>query len=167
MTDPQLQHEVEQFLYMEAGLLDSHRYGDWLALFSDNAHYVVPIRETTTSEPNGIPSADELRVAHIDDDADGLRMRVTRLMSGQAHAEEPPSRTRRLIGNVRIDEGDERELLVRSNFMLFQSRREKAEFLFVGERHDRLRRSEASWKIASRTVILDHNVLPRSLSVLF
>src|SRR5262249_52324659 len=40
------QHEVEQFLYDEAALLDAHRYEDWLALFAEDATYFVPIRRT-------------------------------------------------------------------------------------------------------------------------
>jgi len=41
-----LHHEVERFYYDEAALLDSHRYEEWLALFSDDAHYFMPIRRT-------------------------------------------------------------------------------------------------------------------------
>ncbi len=41
-----LHYEVERFYYDEAALLDSHRYDEWLALFSDDAHYFMPIRRT-------------------------------------------------------------------------------------------------------------------------
>jgi hypothetical protein len=41
-----LQYEVERFYYDEAALLDAHRYEEWLALFSDDAHYFMPIRRT-------------------------------------------------------------------------------------------------------------------------
>lgn len=164
----ELQYEIEQFLYREAELLDQHRYQEWFDLFADDAHYWVPIRDTTTQQPDGIPPEGEVRVAHFDDDKRALQMRLTRLQSGLAHSESPPSRTRRLVGNVRIEplrEGG--ELLVRSNFMLFQSRRESAEFLFAGEREDRLRNAGDAWLIVRRKVILDHNVLPRALSVFF
>ena len=40
------QYEVERFYYDEAALLDAHRYDEWLALFSDDAHYFMPIRRT-------------------------------------------------------------------------------------------------------------------------
>jgi len=44
-----LQHfEVERFYYDEAALLDAHRYDEWLALFSDDARYFMPIRRTRT-----------------------------------------------------------------------------------------------------------------------
>ncbi|WP_432842319.1 aromatic-ring-hydroxylating dioxygenase subunit beta [Dactylosporangium sp. CA-092794] len=41
-----LQHEVEQFYYHEAGLLDSHRYDEWVRLFTDDTHYFMPLRRT-------------------------------------------------------------------------------------------------------------------------
>jgi len=166
-ADRDLQYEVEQFLFEEADLLDEHRYREWLDLFTDDVRYLVPIRETTTEQPDGVPPADELRVAHINDDKRALQMRLSRLESGLQHSEWPPSRTRRVIGNIRLTASEGDELSVRSNFMLFQSRRETAEFLFVGRRQDRLRRVDGSWRIARRTVLLDHNVLPRSLSIFF
>jgi len=167
LIDPQRQHEIEQLLYHEADLLDHQRYREWLDLFTEDAHYLVPIRETTTAHPDGLPPAGEIRVAHLDDDRRGLEMRLFRFETGQAHAEDPPSRTRRLVGNVRVAPPEAGELQVHSNFMLFQSRRETAEFLFVGQREDRLRQVDGSWRIARRTVLLDHNVLPRSISVFF
>jgi 3-phenylpropionate/cinnamic acid dioxygenase small subunit len=103
----------------------------------------------------------------MDDDKLGLRRRLTKLGNPSAHSEVPPSRTRHQVSNVRVTRLANGEVDVRSNFSLFQSRREAAEFLFVGERHDRLRRVGADWQIARRTVVIDHNLLPRSLSVFF
>src|SRR5262249_10281185 len=40
------QYEIERFYYDEAALLDAHRYAEWLTLFSDDAHYFMPIRRT-------------------------------------------------------------------------------------------------------------------------
>jgi ethylbenzene dioxygenase beta subunit len=37
-------HEVEQFLYREARLLDERRYDEWMALLADDLHYWVPTR---------------------------------------------------------------------------------------------------------------------------
>ena len=43
-----LQHEVEQFLYHEARLLDERKFDDWLALLTDDIHYWMPIRRSTS-----------------------------------------------------------------------------------------------------------------------
>ncbi|MEA2640755.1 MAG: hypothetical protein QOF51_2149, partial [Chloroflexota bacterium] len=47
----ELQHEVEQFLYREALLMDSRRYDEWLALFTTDALYWVP-NGSPDSDPN-------------------------------------------------------------------------------------------------------------------
>jgi len=163
-----LQYEVEQFLYREAQLLDDRRFADWVDLFSDDCFYRMPIRESTPDNPSGLPAEDDdTIVRHIDDDKVGLRRRLVKLENPAAHSEVPPSRTRRQVSNVRVARLANGEVDVRSNFSLFQSRRETAEFLFVGERHDRLRRVGDDWRITRRTIIIDHSILPRSLSVFF
>ncbi len=39
-----LQHDVEQFLYLEARLLDERRLNEWLDLLADELHYWMPMR---------------------------------------------------------------------------------------------------------------------------
>ncbi|MGH9034150.1 MAG: aromatic-ring-hydroxylating dioxygenase subunit beta, partial [Acidimicrobiia bacterium] len=43
-VDVELQHEIEQFLYHEANLLDEREFQDWLELFTDDIHYWMPTR---------------------------------------------------------------------------------------------------------------------------
>jgi 3-phenylpropionate/cinnamic acid dioxygenase small subunit len=94
-----------------------------------------------------------------------LELRVKRLGTGLAWAEEPPSRTRHFVMNVEIvrDEGDEVE--VHSNVLVFQSRYATYEQFYVGKREDRLRREDGQWKLAYRKIILDQALLPRTLSI--
>ena len=162
---PGLQYEIEQFLYREARLLDERHFHDWLDLFTEDVRYWVPIRETVADLPDGIAADDAIAVAHIDDDREHLKMRVDRLDTRLAHAETPPSRTRRLIANIEIVALEGEELTVLSNFILYQARKEKSEFLMIGRREDRLRRSGDGWRIARRKVVLEQTLLPRSLSV--
>jgi 3-phenylpropionate/cinnamic acid dioxygenase small subunit len=161
-----LHYEVEQFLYHEAWLLDQRRFHEWLDLFADDARYVMPVRETTQRPPDA-----DLAVAgaHFHDDKAFLTLRVRRLDTGMAHAEQPASRTRHLIGNVQVYEGDavSAEIGVRSSFMVFQGRLEQSEHLFVGMREDRLRRVAGAWRIARREITIDHTTLPRSLTTFF
>ena len=39
-----LQREIEDFFYGQAELLDTRRFDDWLALFTDDARYWMPMR---------------------------------------------------------------------------------------------------------------------------
>ena len=48
---PTLREQVEDFLFREAALLDDWRLDDWVALFTEDARYVVP----TTDLPDGDP----------------------------------------------------------------------------------------------------------------
>ena len=71
----------------------------------------------------------------------------------------PPSRTRRLISNVRVKRDDGDGIEVDSNFIVYRTRMEKDEDFFVGTRKDILRRIDGGFKIARRTIILDQAVL--------
>jgi 3-phenylpropionate/cinnamic acid dioxygenase small subunit len=171
----ELQHEIEQFLYHEASLLDDRRFDTWYELLDQDLQYWMPVRRNVTgdSEFSG-PS----EMAVFDDTKESMGWRVARLATGMAWAEEPPSRTRRLVTNVRTCFADEPdELEVESYFMLYRTRLETIEDLFVGLRQDRLRRARAtvrtrgggqSWRIARRTIRLDQGVLlANNISVFF
>jgi 3-phenylpropionate/cinnamic acid dioxygenase small subunit len=49
-TATELRSEIEQFLYREAWLLDHGRLDEWLALFTDDATYWIPL-QASQSEP--------------------------------------------------------------------------------------------------------------------
>jgi 3-phenylpropionate/cinnamic acid dioxygenase small subunit len=98
-----------------------------------------------------------------------LEGRVARLDTGMAWGEDPPSRTRHMITNVEVEAGDTpAELKVYSNFLVYRTRAETEQDLYVGARQDVLRRVGGSWKIAHRKAVLDQNVLlPKNVSVFF
>jgi 3-phenylpropionate/cinnamic acid dioxygenase small subunit len=159
-VDAQLQHEVEQFLYHEAEILDQRRFHDWLDLFTDDAHYWMPIRTTRTRADEARELTGEDENSYFDDDKPMLRQRVAKLDTGYAWAEEPPSRTRHLVTNVRIRAGaGTNELTLRCNFIVYRSRLAIDEDLWIGEREDQLRRVDGTWRIAGRKIFLDQTVL--------
>jgi p-cumate 2,3-dioxygenase beta subunit len=152
--------EVEDFLYAEADLLDSWKLDEWLALLTEDAAYYVP--------PNDKPDADHRGTLFtIADDIVRLRERVIRLKDPNCHAEYPPSRTRRLITNVRITgvEGD--TVTVAANFVVYRHRRAEPVREFVGRYRYRLRRVGGVLKIAERRAILDAHELGAMGSVSF
>ena len=170
-VDVELQHEIEQFLYQEAALLAEREYRDWLDLFAEDIHYWMPTRynrlrrelDREFSEPN--------ETAFFDEDYDSLSRRITRLETGMAWAEDPPSRTRHLFTNIRVvptETAD--EFTVHSNFLLYRTRLEHDVEFFVGAREDLLRRVDdgIGWQIARRKVILDQSTLnAKNLSMFF
>jgi p-cumate 2,3-dioxygenase subunit beta len=137
---------VEEFLYDEAALLDDWRLDDWLALFADDARYVVP----TTDLPEGDPRRD---LVLIDDDITRLRGRVARLKSRHAHREYPWSRTRRLITNVRVRRLADDVVEARASFVVYRIRGEMAPY--VGQYEYRLVPMHDSFRIRYRRAVLD------------
>lgn len=167
-----LQHEIEKFVNLEARLLDERRFEEWLDLFTDDVHYWMPTRAVRYERESAAEHSAPDEVAHFDEDKRGLSERVTRLRSGMAWAEDPPSRTRHLFTNVMVEDGDEPdEYAVRVNFLLYQGRLSRDANIFVGVREDLLRRdpdAEYGFLIGRRKVTLDQTVLlAKNLSVFF
>jgi p-cumate 2,3-dioxygenase beta subunit len=96
--------EVEDLLYREAALLDEWRLEEWLEMLTDDAVYQVP----STDAPEG-DARNTLYI--IADDAQRIRSRVKQLLGKSAWAENPHSRTRRMITNVRVPGADGESIL--------------------------------------------------------
>jgi PAH dioxygenase small subunit len=119
MSELLLQRSVERFLHLEAELLDDRRHRDWLALLADDIVYQAPVRTSRRSDGR----VDERHMYWFDDNRASLELRVRRMETDVNWAEEPPSRTRRLVTNVRIRGGPGPDLvLVRSNLLCTRNR---------------------------------------------
>jgi 3-phenylpropionate/cinnamic acid dioxygenase small subunit len=163
-----LQFEVEQFLYAEAALLDDRRYRDWLALLADDIHYWMPIRRTVMNADLDLEWTAPGEVAYFDDDKRLLEMRVRKLEAGSAWSEDPPSRSRHFVSNVRVltVEGD--DLAVESAFHLYRSRLDTEESHWFGRRVDGLRRTSDGFLLSRRHLFLDQTViLATNMSTIF
>lgn len=162
------QFEVERFYYNEAALLDAHRYDDWLTLFTDDTYYFMPIRRTRMRRELDKEFTQPGEMAFFDDNKAQLTGRVRKLDTGRSWSEDPPSRTRHMISNVRVLEDDGNELVVESNFHLYRTRLKSEEDAWIGMRRDTLRRAGDSFQIAKRHIYLDQTVLlSRNLSNFF
>ncbi len=159
--DNDLRYRVEDFLYLEAELLDNRKLREWLGLLAEDIRYWMPIRHNPLDRPQEL--SDELAKPgegyYFDDDIKSLRIRVERVYAKNAWAEMPPSRTRHLISNVRIKNDDGEQIEVHSNFLVYRTRMEADQDIFVGTRQDLLRRAGHAFKIARRTIILDQAML--------
>jgi p-cumate 2,3-dioxygenase subunit beta len=152
--------EIEDFLYREAALLDAWRLDDWLGLLTADAVYRVPSNDRPDAD-----SRDTLFL--IADDINRIRARVTRLKDKSAHAEYPPSRTRRMISNVRITERNGSALKVEANFSVHRFRRNEGIRVYVGHYRYELRVEGGRLKIARRDAVIDSMELGGLSSVSF
>lgn len=107
--------EVEDFLYEEADMLDQWRYDDWLVLFEPGARYEIPTTDHQGWSPHESGS-------FVDDDWDLVQARVKRLKSRKAHAENPHSRTQRLVSNVRVFPEPDGTFRVSASFAVYRAR---------------------------------------------
>ena len=149
--------DAHQFLVEEAALLDAADYAGWLDLLCEDIRYVMPVR-VTTARGAGFDSLADM--GHFDEDMYALRKRVQRLATDHAWTEDPPSRTRHFVTNVRTfrDEGD--DLQVESALLLFRSRGDTREAdLISAGRTDLLRATADGLRLARREIIVDESVL--------
>jgi 3-phenylpropionate/cinnamic acid dioxygenase small subunit len=163
-ADLALWFEVMTWLNREAELLDTGQLEPWLALLTDDIRYTMPIR--LTRERGEGPDVD-FGAPHFHEDMGTLRMRVERLKTEFAWAEDPPSRTRRFVTNVRprvVAEGID----VRSYLLLYRSRGDATTAELVSaERHDLFRRTATGLRLQRREVLIDQASLAmRNLAVM-
>lgn len=162
------QFKVEQFYYDEAALLDSRNYAEWIKLFTDDVHYWMPVRRTLTANELSKEFTQPGSIAFFDDDLGALQARVRKLDTGYSWAEDPPSRQRHIVTNIRVVRDDETELEVESNFHLYRTRLNSEEDNWLGYRSDVLRKAGEGYMISSRKIFLDQTVLlSRNLSNFF
>ena len=142
---------VEDLLYKEAALLDEWRLDEWLELLTEDAIYEVP--------PTDVPEGDSRNTLFIiADDAVRIRSRVKQLLGKAAWSENPRSRTRRMIANVRVLGSDGENILVTANFAVYRMRYESVD-TYIGRYDYKLAREGSILKIRERRAILDNEAL--------
>jgi 3-phenylpropionate/cinnamic acid dioxygenase small subunit len=145
------------FLVDEARALDENRLADWVEMLHPEIEYRVPIR-VTRERTKGLGFSEE--GFHLDEDYDSLSIRVDRLATDYAWAEDPPSRTRRFISNFRAFEIENGDLQVKSNLLIYRERLDELKpQVLSAERHDDLRELDGSPRLVRRLVLLDHSTL--------
>ena len=95
----ELKQEIEEFLYLEADLLDQRRFREWLELLAEDLVYFMPMRRNVkfgqhaerenTRQGEGI--------SWFDEDKWTLAKRVEQILTGVHYAEEPLSRVTHMV----------------------------------------------------------------------
>jgi 3-phenylpropionate/cinnamic acid dioxygenase small subunit len=162
-----LQHDVEQFLYLEARLLDERRLVEWLDLLADELHYWMPMRRNIKFGDWDLEfTSAETEINWFDEGKDILAGRIRQIDTGVHWPEEPVSRFEHLISNVEVVSMEGDEIRVNSKFHCYQNRLQDEVNQWVGRREDLLRRDpETNFKLVKRKIILAQNVmLPKVLN---
>lgn len=153
-------NDVLEFLYDEAELLDTLRLKEWFELLAEDIEYNVPLRLT---KPVRQQDGTVIRtVQHMHDSYGSLMLRVRRITDTRsAWGEDPPSRTKRMVSNVRVYKTDKAdEYKVHSYLLVTRGRFDFDYFdLIPCERHDVLRKVGSTFKLARREVLVDQTVI--------
>lgn len=99
-----LLRDAEAFIWAEADLLDRKEYDAWLALWSDEGFYTLPIGD-------GEDFDNMLNLCH--DDAKMRRDRITRFQQGFSISSAPPAQTVRTVSRFVIDKVEADDITVR------------------------------------------------------
>lgn len=162
-------HEIEQFVYYEARLLNEERLRDWYDLLDASLRYWCPIRENRF-RADQTPELNPVAAALFDETKATIDLRLQRLESGKAWAEDPPTRHIYQITNIETFETDHpHEFEVQSLFTLYRNRSERDESTLMGQRKDILRKTgPGTFLIKGRLVLLQQStLLAKNLSYFF
>ena len=117
-------------------------------MLADDLEYWMPTRTNRLRRQQALSIAARGEAAFYDETKESLAWRIRRFDSGMAWAEDPPSRTRHLVTNVRVRYADPAarpdftadDLVAKSAFLLYRNRLEREEGVYAGQRTDVLRR---------------------------
>ena len=98
MNAPTHQQLID-FVFAEARLLDELRFDDWLALFTDDAHYWMPLAHGQTDA--------KLHASLLYEDKLLLKVRIERLRGVRTFSQQPISRCHHLLQQPTVESRDE------------------------------------------------------------
>jgi 3-phenylpropionate/cinnamic acid dioxygenase small subunit len=154
----------QDVLEREAIALDEQRWDEWLALFTPDCEYWLPTwrhDETLTENPGA-----ELSHIYYASRA-GLEDRIVRIRSGRSPASLPLPRTTHILGNLRLREAAQTDLLkLRSSWtaQVFFTRSRESHAFFGHSEHDLVRRGGA-WLIRRKKVVLQNDYIPGMIDI--
>ena len=91
--------DLIDFVLHEVRLLDDLRFDDWLALFSDDGRYWMPLERGQTER--------RLHCSLMDEDKLLLKVRIERLHGARTFSQQPGSRCHHLLQQPAIESRDE------------------------------------------------------------
>lgn len=162
-----LREEVGAWMLVESELLDGRREREWLEnMVSRNVVYQLPLRQTVErARGDGfVPGT-----FHLDERWGSLMARVARIETGYGWAEDPPSRVRHFVTNIRVgEEQEDGSINARSNLLVYRTRNDQTQpQLFSGERHDVYKREDGVLMLQKRSIYLDATAIEAHNIALF
>lgn len=147
------------FLQYEASLLDDFELEEWFSLTTGDVTIRVPVRISREAGSDRPKFSDES--FYLNEGRESLGERVNKLNKEYSWEENPRSRIRHHISNVRVTDESDGEAEVVHNQLVFRSQGDTHEYeLLSSKRVNVLRDTDDGLELADRTVLLDHKILP-------
>jgi 3-phenylpropionate/cinnamic acid dioxygenase small subunit len=143
--------QIEQFLFLEARLQDTHAYDEWEALWTDDAIYWIPA--------NGTDTDPEKDMSIIYDNRSRIGLRIGQLKTGRRHTQTPRSELARVIANIELVGCSENEFEVRANAFIFEDSL-RGETTWAARNEYRLRLVDGQFRMVRKKVCLVNNHKP-------
>ena len=139
--------DLIDFVVNEAHLLDTRRYEEWNALFTDDAFYWVPL---VPDQEDGIN-----HTSHMYEDKLLRDLRIERLKSPRAFSQQPRSRCHHLLQVPVIEQfhADAGRFVMRTEFHYTESQGDELQF-YVGTFFHHLTVHEGALRITQKRVNL-------------
>lgn len=163
----ELHHEIEQFLYREAHMLDNEKLRDWLTTMLDpEIRYQLLMRDERFRKDKA--PDEEREIWPFDDDYNILDLRIRQFETGMQTMLDPAQQMFRVISNVQAFHNDQDgEFTVLSYGVVSRFRRLYESERSVFGRTDVLRRGEdGQLRLLSRRIELGERVV-RNKNLLF
>ncbi len=151
-VSPELQQEVEQFLYAQAELLDDKQWQAWIDLFDDAGVYWMPASPEQT-EWEGSPSI-------FAEDKLMMEIRKGRVSHPNAWSQAPMWATNHLVSHVTIESATATTIEVRSRFHMMELRRDSVRHFGGRYRHTLVRGGDGALHIELQRVDLFNGQAP-------
>jgi benzoate/toluate 1,2-dioxygenase subunit beta len=140
----ELQHDVEQFLYRQADLLDSRKWHGWIDLFAPEGIYWMP--------PDASYKTWEGQPAIFAEDKNLMLVRMGRVMHPDAWSQRPLWGTNHIVSNVSIQKVSKSgDVEVRSRFHMLELRRDDVRH-FAGSYFHKLKKRKNGFAIQLQRV---------------
>lgn len=141
-----LLNEVTAFIWAEADMLDHAEYDEWLNLWLESGKYIIPIDPSLTDYEN------HLNYAY--DDHHMRKLRVERLINGEAISTSPKANTVRSISRVRVIEQSDERVVLRAAQNLREFRKENLRHYTADVTYHLQRQATGDFKIERKIINL-------------
>lgn len=152
LPEADLQREVEQFLYLQAELLDAKQWQAWMDLFDAQGVYWMPVERSQT-EWEGSPSI-------FAEDKLMMEIRKGRITHPNAWSQAPMWETNHLVSHIAIESADAQQIQVRSRFHMMELRRDTVRHFGGSYRHTLVRDAAGALRIRLQRVDLFNGQAP-------